>query len=68
MYNPQYKYKITHLESKETKLFIKYNEMKDFCPIPRSTLYKILDGKKSKWCKEYKVEAVRLPSITRIVY
>jgi len=57
-----YKYKITRKEDNETKLFFKYNELKEYCGIPRSTLYKIFNGAKpTSWVSRYTFEKVKLP-------
>lgn len=57
-----YKFKIINKEQKETKLFYQYNELKEYCGIPRSTLYKIFNGQTPKrWCDRYTFEKVKLP-------
>ena len=57
-----YKYKITNLESGESKLFFKYSDILPFCRIPRSTLYKIFNGVRPlDWCDKYEFSQVRIP-------
>ena len=57
-----YKYKVVRKDDNETKLFFKYNELKEYCGVPRSTLYKIFEGCEPKrWCSKYIFEQVRLP-------
>jgi hypothetical protein len=65
-----YKYQIYNKETDETKLFFKYQEVKDYCGIARSTMYKIFNGQlPSKWSK-YIFSKVRLPrhNIVEITY
>lgn len=65
-----YKYQIYNKETDETKLFFKYQEVKDYCGIARSTMYKIFNGQvPSKWSK-YIFSKVRLPrhTIVEITY
>ena len=57
-----YKYKITRTEDNDIKLCFKYEDVKEYCGIPRSTLYKVFNGATPKlWCKKYTFEKVRLP-------
>ena len=66
-----YKFKVTNKEANETKLFYHYNELKDYCGVPRSTLYRIFNGETpNRWCKQYTFEKVKLPRevISRIEY
>ena len=57
-----YKYKITRKEDNDIKLFFKYEELKEYCGIPRSTLYKVFNGATPQsWCSKYTFEKVRLP-------
>tara|TARA_R110000823_G_scaffold207375_4_gene337963 strand:+ start:96 stop:302 length:207 start_codon:yes stop_codon:yes gene_type:complete len=57
-----YKYKITNKETLEEKLFFKYGEIKEYCKIPRSTLYKIFNGAKPlNWCDKFDFKQVRIP-------
>ena len=67
-----YKFKVTRKEDNESKLFFQYKQLKEYCGIPRSTLYKIFDGssKPNSWCSRYIFEKVRLPrqQLTTIDY
>ena len=65
-----YKYKITNRETGEVKHFVKYPELKGFCDIPRTTLYRIFAGESApkKWCDEFYFEQVRLPKFNLICY
>ena len=57
-----YKFKVINKETHETKLFYHYKELKEYCGIPRSTLYKIFNGAKPKsWCSTYTFEKIKLP-------
>jgi len=65
-----YKYQLYNKETDETKLFFKYQEVKDYCGIARSTMYKIFNGQTpSKW-SNYIFSKVRLPrhNIVEITY
>jgi len=67
--NPQhqtyYKFKVTRKSDNETHLFFKFNELKEYCGIPRSTLYKIFKGSKpNTWVSRYTFEQIRLPRHT----
>ena len=62
--NPTYyKYKMTRKSDGETKLFYRHEDLFKYYPVPRTTLYRILKGKKSKYKKEYDFERVKMPRL-----
>lgn len=57
-----YKYRVTNRETKECRLCFKYEDVKKFTNIPRSTMYRIFNGEnKNKYLKQYSFEKVRIP-------
>lgn len=57
-----YKYRVTNKQTNECKLCFKYEEVKDYTGIPRSTLYRVFNGeKKNKYIKTYMFEKIRIP-------
>lgn len=60
-----YKYRITDKKTKECRLCFKYEEVKEFTNIPRSTLYRVLNGEsKNKYVNHYLFEKIRIPRET----
>jgi predicted transcriptional regulator len=57
-----YKYRITDKHTKECKLCFKYEEVKKYTGIPRSTLYRVLNGEnKNKYVNNFIFEKIRIP-------
>jgi len=57
-----FKFKVTTLDTEDVNHYFNYPELKEAIGIPRSTLYKILDGADtSKYLKKYKFEKCHLP-------
>ena len=57
-----FKFKVTTLDTEDVTYYFNYPELKEAIGIPRSTLYKILDGADtSKYLKKYKFEKCHLP-------
>jgi predicted transcriptional regulator len=56
-----YKFQVTHNETKEIKLYKRYKELFEDYKIPRSTLYKMMDGKHFNKHKDYTFKQVRIP-------
>ena len=58
-----YKYKIFNKITKETKYFIKFNDVRSYCGISRPQIYKIFNGAKpKKWITAYDFESIRIPT------
>lgn len=57
-----YKYRVTDKHTKECKLCFKYEEVKKYTGIPRSTLYRVLNGEnKNKYLEDFMFEKIRIP-------
>tara|TARA_R110002012_G_scaffold15393_3_gene61477 strand:+ start:6713 stop:6964 length:252 start_codon:yes stop_codon:yes gene_type:complete len=64
-----YKFKVTTLETNQVNYYYKYKDLYQDTSIPRSTLYKILDGAtSSKFLERYKVERCKLPRHVLVEY
>ena len=64
-----YKFKVTTLETNQVNYYYKYKDLFEDTSIPRSTLYKILDGAlTSKFLETYKVERCKLPRHVLVEY
>lgn len=59
-----YKYRIINKQNGETKYFIKFAEVRDYCGISRPMLYKIFNGTATpkKWVNNYSFESIRIPT------
>tara|TARA_R110000772_G_scaffold228413_1_gene339090 strand:+ start:2389 stop:2607 length:219 start_codon:yes stop_codon:yes gene_type:complete len=59
-----YKYRIINKQNGETKYFIKFAEVRDYCGISRPMIYKIFKGTATpkKWVNNYSFESVRIPT------
>ena len=57
-----YKFRITNRKTHECRLCFNYKEVKEYCGIPRSTLYRTLNGeKKNKYLNNFIFEKIRIP-------
>jgi len=56
-----YKFQVTNNETNEIKLYKRYKELFEDYKIPRSTLYKMMDGKHFNKHKDYTSQQVRIP-------
>jgi len=56
-----YKFQVTDKNTNEIKLYQRYKELYQDLEIPRSTLYKMFDGKEFKKYKDYEFKQVRIP-------
>ncbi len=56
-----YKFQVTNNETNEIKLYKRYKELFEDYKIPRSTLYKMMDGKHFNKHKDYTFKQVRIP-------
>jgi len=56
-----YKFKAVNTTTNEIKLYKHYKELYEDYKIPRSTLYKIFDGRTFNKYKEYEFKQVRIP-------
>ena len=62
--NPTYyKYKMTNKEGGEEKYFYNYKQLHEYFQIPRTTLFRILKGHKSKYLKDHNFFKVKLPRL-----
>jgi len=56
-----YKFQCFNKTTNETKLFLHYKNLKEYIDIPRSSLYKIMDGNYIKKFKDYEFKQIRIP-------
>ncbi len=56
-----YKFQVTNIETNEIKLYQRYKQLYEDFKVPRSTLYKLMDGKEFKKYKDFKFKQVRIP-------
>ena len=56
-----YKFQVTNKLTNEIKLYKRYKELYEDYKIPRSTLYKMMDGKIFNKHKDYTFKQVRIP-------
>ena len=63
-----FKYKVTDKKTLESKLFVKFQEVRDYCGISRPQIYRIFNGHKPKcWVEKYDFEQIRIPNIDFIL-
>ena len=56
-----YKFKVYNIENNEYRMFQNYKKLKEYIDIPRSSMYKIMDGRTiPKWSK-YEFKQIRIP-------
>ena len=56
-----YKFEVHNQETNEYKMFQNYKKLKEYIDIPRSSMYKIMNGKGiPKWSK-YEFKQIRVP-------
>tara|TARA_R110002012_G_scaffold158194_1_gene319573 strand:+ start:2225 stop:2452 length:228 start_codon:yes stop_codon:yes gene_type:complete len=56
-----YKFQCINKLTNETKLFLHFNSLKEYVDIPRSSFYKIIEGKEIKKFKDYEFKQIRVP-------
>ncbi len=56
-----YKFQVTNKLTNEIKLYKRYKELYEDYKIPRSTMYKMIEGKDFKKHKDYEFKQVRIP-------
>ena len=56
-----YKFQCINKKDNEIKLFLHYKNLKEYIDIPRSSLYKIMEGKEIKKFKDYEFKQIRIP-------
>jgi len=56
-----YKFQVTNTETNEIKLYQRYKQLFEDFKVPRSTLYKLMDGKQFKKYKDLEFKQVRIP-------
>tara|TARA_R110001599_G_scaffold65620_1_gene184968 strand:- start:5697 stop:5924 length:228 start_codon:yes stop_codon:yes gene_type:complete len=56
-----YKFQVTNTETNEIKLYQRYKQLFEDFKIPRSTMYKMIDGKQFKKYKDLEFKQVRIP-------
>ena len=57
-----YKYKVFNKQLKETHLFTKFQQVREYCGISRPQLYKIFNGATpNKWVTRYDFQSIRIP-------
>lgn len=57
-----YKFQVTNNETSETKLYKRYKELYVDYKIPRSTMYKMIEGKLCKKYKDFSFKQIRIPT------
>ena len=62
-----YKFKVQKIEGdldeRTPHYFFNYKELKEYVDVPRTTLFRILKGHKSKYLKTHTFEKVKLPRL-----
>ena len=56
-----YKFQVTNTANNEIKLYQRYKQLFDDFKIPRSTMYKMIEGKQCKKYKDLEFKQVRIP-------
>lgn len=58
-----YKYKITNKITNESRMFVKFNDVRAYCGISRPQIYRIFNGASPKcWVDKYDFEQIRVPN------
>lgn len=62
--NPTYyKYKVSDKNDEDIHYFYTYKDLKEYVNVPRTTLFRILKGHKSKYLKDHNFYSVKLPRL-----
>ncbi len=56
-----YKFQVTNTANNEIKLYQRYKQLFNDFKIPRSTMYKMIEGKQCKKYKDLEFKQVRIP-------
>lgn len=56
-----YKFQVTNKTNNEIKLYQRYKQLFNDFKIPRSTMYKMIEGKQCKKYKDLEFKQVRIP-------
>jgi len=56
-----FKFQVINKTNNEIKLYQRYKQLYEDFKIPRSTMYKMIDGKEFKKYKDYEFKQVRIP-------